>query len=216
MIGVDAGQAVLPQLELPWWNIDTSEWQVARLTATSINIIGTEVALPEVQDTLPATEELPPQQETIVVQSVLWQRISEILAVLWLLTLIGWWWSRRPDKAPREAQEPPLHKKQARHLKSARKGALAGDAAAVKSALLDWARMEWPENAPRSVGELSSRVSSPLAADLRALCSASYGPGERNWDGDALAKSLRSFSTIDDSEPADAGNELPPLFPGSA
>ena len=76
--------------------------------------------------------------------------------------------------------------------------------------------MQWPDNSPRSIGEIANRVSFPLAADLRALCGASYGPVSHNWDGDALAKSLRSFSIIDDEDPADAGDELPPLFPGSA
>ena len=56
---------------------------------------------------------------------------------------------------------PPIHKQQAKFLKAARKAALAGDAATVKSNLLAWGKLQWPENAPRSIGDLATRVSMP-------------------------------------------------------
>ena len=36
MIGVTAGTVVLPPLEVPWWNTQESEWQVARLPERTI------------------------------------------------------------------------------------------------------------------------------------------------------------------------------------
>ena len=110
---------------------------------------------------------------------------------------------------------PPVYKQQAKLLKSARKAALAGDAAGVRGALLDWGRLQWPEGAPRSIGELADRLSSPLADELRLLSSASYGPGGRDWDGAALAKSLRSFSIQPDEKQAAQKELLPPLMPTS-
>ena len=38
MIGIAAGNVELPELQLPWWNIDVGDWQVARLPGTSITI----------------------------------------------------------------------------------------------------------------------------------------------------------------------------------
>ncbi len=130
------------------------------------------------------------------------------------MTLIAWWSSRRPaDNAPKEPEAPPLHKQQAKYLKAARKAALAGEAPGVKSNLLEWAKLQWPDLPPRSIGDVARRVSMPLSTQLETLCSASYGPGERDWDSDALAKSLRSFSVLNDEVEERATDVLPPLSP---
>ena len=90
-----------------------------------------------------------------------------------------------------------------------------GDAAGVRSAVLAWARLQWTTGAPRSVGELAAHVAEPLAMELRRLCDSSYGPGGADWDGEGLAKALRSVSVLteeDDDRPAIG---LPPLMPNS-
>ncbi len=78
--------------------------------------------------------------------------------------------------------------------------------------MLDWAALQWPTDVPRSIGVLATRVSAPLSDELRSLSNASYGPGEPDWDGAALAKAIRSFAVLksDDEEQQDL---LPPLMP---
>ena len=80
--------------------------------------------------------------------------------------------------------------------------------------MLAWGRLQWPDDAPRSVGELAARVSSPLADELADLSSRSYGPAAGDWNGEALAKALRSFAVVD--ETADKTDDgLPPLMPAN-
>jgi hypothetical protein len=118
-----------------------------------------------------------------------------------------------PDKRePREPAPVPLHKRQSKLLKTARKAARAGDGPGVKLAMLEWAALEWPDDAPRSVGGLSQRVSDDLANQLNALSSLSYGPNPGDFDGEALAKAIRSFSVLKDETSEDREN-LPPLMP---
>jgi hypothetical protein len=81
--------------------------------------------------------------------------------------------------------------------------------------MLKWGRIQFPDNAPRSIGVLSERVSSPLADELRKLSGASYGPGERAWDGEALAKSLRSFAVVNAAAQDEAKSPLPTLLPNA-
>ena len=145
--------------------------------------------------------------------SDIWRRVAQALAVLWLLTLGAWWLSTRPKREPREPAPPPLHKQQARHLKAARKAALAGDGAGVRHAMLEWGRLQWPDNTPRSVGALARRVSAPLSDELARLSRAAYGPEGEGWDGQALSKSLRSFAVLDDDSKESASDPLPPLMP---
>jgi len=214
MIGVRAGVVELPKLELPWWNIDQGEWQVASLPSRSLTILPSgETALPPLVEQ--QVEAALDAAETITVESSLWRRISEGLIALWLLTVLVWWWSRRPEKKPRKREPPPIHKQQAKFLKAARRAALAGDDTTVKSALLSWGRLQWPNDWPRSIGDLADRVSDPLATELNTLCSASYGPGGDSWNGEHLAKALRSFSVKSVNEKNAGVDELPPLLPGS-
>ena len=217
LISAHAGEIELPELTLPWWNVDTGEWQIASLPATTLTILpplhGTQQAQPE----LAQTSESEALAETVVVHSQLWRRVSEALLAVWLMTLFIWWRSRRPASHKRtEPQEPPLHKQQARHLKLARKAALSADPVLLKSALLAWGRLQWPEDSPRNIGDLGERVSMPLSLELNKLCSASYGPDAAEWDGEGMAKALRSFSVLNDDEALVAQADLPPLYPESA
>ena len=215
LIGVTSGDVELPTLELPWWNIDAGAWEIASLPGTTLTILPSATAVPP-----PVVSEQPvPQEEgdvgvTQVMQSDFWLMVSEILAVVWVLTLVAWWWSRRtPASDVKEPVAPPIHKQQARFLKAARKAAIAGDAAGIKSAMLEWGRLQWPDDAPRSIGNIATRVSLPLSTQLEALCSASYGAGDKPWDGEALAKAIRSFSVLTNEKPDRPTDTLPPLLP---
>ena len=213
MIGVRAGVIELPELILPWWNIGAGEWQIASLPSRSLTILRSgEAELPPVVE---PQIELPFESDTPPVESNFWRRISEGLIVLWLLTILTWWWSRRPEKKPKEPEPPPIHKQQAKFLKVARKAALVEDEVTVKSALLSWGRLQWPDDWPRSIGDIASRVTGPLSTELDTLCSSSYGPNGESWNGKELAKALRSFAVKNGEEKSTNEFELPPLMPDS-
>jgi hypothetical protein len=216
LIGVAAGAVLLPEVVLPWWNIEVGEWQVARLPERSIRVLPSSDTPPvaATPTTLPAAVEPGLAIGATRVSGLFWRRAAELLAALWLLTVIIWWWTSRPKRRPREPQPVPLHKQQARFLKTARTAALAGDAAEVRTALLQWGRLQWPDDAPRSVGALATRVSAPLAEELTVLSNLSYGPAGGDWSGERLAKALRSFGILADAQAADE-DALPPLMPSA-
>lgn len=218
VIGTAAGEVTLPALELPWWNVETGEWQVARLPERAITVLPTvDLVVPELAGTQQSavTDGVASSQATrVLVDNSWWRRAAELLAVLWVLTLGAWWWSSRPQAKAREPEPVPVYKQQARHLKAARKAAMFGDAAGVRAALLDWGRLQWPEDAPRSIGALARRVSAPLHDELMTLSRLSYGPQGDAWNGEALAKALRSFAVRNDNDET-AREPLPPLMPAS-
>jgi len=214
MIGVLVGDVALPAVDLPWWNIDAGEWQVASLPGSTLRILPSATAAVPPPPPAEPVEEASAPTETQVVYVDFWRYVSAGLGGVWLMTMIAWWWSRRPlSRAPQEPAAPPIHKQQAKVLKAARKAALAGDAAGIKANLLDWGRLQWPDKAPRSIGELATRVSIPLSTQLQSLCSASYGAGGEPWDKEALAKSLRSFSVLSEEQEESPVEILPPLSP---
>lgn len=215
MIGVSAGDIVLPTVDLPWWNIDTGEWQVASLPGSTLQIQPSPNAvIPAPVPVEEPVQEARPAIETQVIYVDFWASVSAGLAGVWLVTLIAWWWSRRPvSRKTREPAPPPVYKQQAKLLMSARKAARSGDASGVKSSLLGWGRLEWPDSAPRSVGEIANRVAIPLSTQLQALCSASYGRRDENWNGEELSKSLRSITVLEENGPERPADILPPLSP---
>ena len=217
MIGVDGGDIELPELQVPWWNIDAGEWRVAKLPARTITVRADatmSVTQPVTESEQPASAEQTPELDLL--PGGFWQRTSQLLAAAWLLTIFGWWWSSRTvdRKRVRRAPElPPVYKRQAKLVKAARKAAAAGDDATLRAALIDWGALQWPENPPRSVGALAERVAAPLSDELRKLSMASYGPAGRDWDKEALAKALRSIVVLRNDGESEGSETLPPLMP---
>jgi hypothetical protein len=224
IIGLAGGEIELPAIEVPWWDLDAGEWKVASLPARTLSIKG--AAMPPQPVELPVTEPEPavtekppagPTEEETVAVVTFWQRAAELLGVLWLLTLAAWWWSTRArprkKRAPREPQATPAHQQQAHILKQARKAAVQSDATEVRHLLLEWSKLQWPDDAPRSIGEFANRVEEPLADELRRLSAVSYGQGERAWEGSGLAKALQSVSLRADDATSGRRDPLPPLMP---
>jgi len=216
MIGISPGKVELPELHLPWWNIDAGEWQIASLPGTTINVLpsANAVAVAPIVTEQPAAQQAADAGGKPVAQSEFWRNVSGLLGGIWLLTVIAWWRSRRPaSRLPKEPAPPPVYKQQAKLLKVARTAANAGDGAAVRAAVLGWGRLEWPQDAPKNIGNLAARVAMPLSTQLESLCRADYGREKTSFDGEALAKSLRNVSVLQEGKAERPTDDLPPLMP---
>ncbi len=217
MIGVRGGPAEIPKLEVPWWDIATGEWRVASLPARTIEIDAPteDVLLPP--PTIPDTTNeagADSAAKSSAVPDGFWKKVSQLIAGIWLLTVVAWWWSSRDQKRePREPEPPPIYQQQAKFIKAAKKAAAANDKSGVRVAIIEWGRLQWPDNAPRSVGDLAERVASPLAEELRSLSASSYSSAAGEWDGGSLAKSLRSISVLIKDSEMTTESPLPPLMP---
>lgn len=217
MIGVRGGLMEVPELKIPWWDIEAREWRVATLPSRTI-----EVQAPEPQAVIPppvaASAVNDKSDETQATPEAapagFWKRVSQLIAAAWLLTLLAWWWSSRErQREPREPEPPPVYKQQAKFVKAARKAAAAGDKAGVRAALIGWARLQWPDDAPRSIGDIARRVAAPLSDELQSLSASSYSDAASEWDGSGLAKAIRSINVVTTDSEATPAEPLPPLMP---
>lgn len=226
IIGLEGGEIELPQVEIPWWDIEAGEWRVATLPPRLLTVQGPKV----VAEIGPAPASTPAEAssepavtaEPAAVMAVtgFWQRAAELFAILWVLTLAAWWWSSRTKprsrRESRQTEEPPAHKQQKQLLKTARMAAAEGDTSGVRTAVLEWGRLQWPDEAPRSIGEIANRVEAPLSEELRGLSSASYGPNGGGFDGEALARALQAPVVRVAGTTEVHGEPLPPLMPSAA
>jgi hypothetical protein len=214
MIGVRGGPVEIPKLEVPWWDIEAGEWRVATLPARTIEVSAVDVPVPP-----PVNEPVSAPVETgeAATESApdgFWKRVAQLIAAAWLLTLFAWWWSSgEQKKEPKEPAPPPIYKQQARFVKAAKKAAAADDKAGVRAAVIEWGRLQWPDDAPRNVGDMAKRVAPPLSDELRALSASSYSNGADEWDGGSLTKALRSINVLIEDNEATTASPLPPLMP---
>ncbi|MCG8370874.1 MAG: hypothetical protein MJA32_10225, partial [Proteobacteria bacterium] len=230
IIGLAAGEPELPAISVPWWDVEAGAWKVASLPARTLTVAGAErqvTSPPPVSGNpveaagrdagVQSDSASAAGSEAVVAVNAFWQRAAELLGVLWLLTVAAWWWSSRSaprrGRTTRAPKEPPVHKQQTRLLKTARSAAAAGDGAGVRRAMLEWGRLQWPQGAPRSIGELAGRVEVPLSDELRKLSAASYGPQGGTFDGDVLARALKSVKVVAAFGDRDIAGILPPLMP---
>ena len=111
--GLAGGEVELPQVEVPWWDVEAAEWKVAVLQAQTLKIEGVEAPVPLETPVVSAQPSEPTEAgpvaspEAAVAAVTFWQRIAEALGLVWLLTLVAWWWSSRSRaRQPRKAREP--------------------------------------------------------------------------------------------------------------
>ena len=113
LIPSEAGQLILPELRLPWWNSKTHQLDWARIPAKTINVLpaqpGSASAPAPVATPTPAAPAAatPLTVQTIEGASPLWQWSTLAFALLWLATLLLWWRQRgtAPVAVP-QAEKP--------------------------------------------------------------------------------------------------------------
>ncbi|MGA7594347.1 MAG: hypothetical protein WCA64_04045, partial [Gallionella sp.] len=124
-----------------------------------------------------------------------WIWVSAALALLWIGTLFGWWYTRRDT---RPAQTEKINKpasaaapSRAGAFKAFKHACLNNDPHAARKYLLAWAAAAWPDNPPAGLNELSRRIGGgALTEALRQLDRACYM--DDSWHGSFLAKLLSS------------------------
>jgi hypothetical protein len=104
--------------------------------------------------------------------------------------------------SPASTTTPRPGKKAA--LRTLREACSSNDRRAAAGALLDLARLEWPEDPPRGLSALAARVRDG-AAEITALDRSLYREPDSTWNGEALARAigagLRRSSSADASDP---------------
>jgi hypothetical protein len=149
-------------------------------------------------------------------QGSLWPWVSGFLALAWLATLALWWRSaaREPRPTPAgaapQAYGKPALRKILRDLGSA---CAVSDAAAARTALLQYAEARFEATPPRSLGALAALLPAALAHEVLALEAHIYGAASGPWSGEALAalrNDLESAAEPPEPPPADP---LLPLYP---
>jgi hypothetical protein len=216
LIPSQAGTLTLPAVEIPWWNTRTDQLEYARLPERTVEVApadGVTVAETPLLETVPVAAGgsligLPGETAPLMYDRR-WQWISAGLGAGWFVTLVLWFWSRRRRSTPREESVRPSRRQLVAAVK---KACSAGDAAAAKDALLNWAAWQWPGSQIRSLGDLAARLDGDLQQCVHDLSQSLYSGTPYSWDGTATWSAFVARRRTPKAQPGTTDPELEPLY----
>lgn len=209
LIASRPGSYTLPALQLNWWDTEHETRREVVLPERTLEILPALAGSPE--PTKPATAkttaapspaptpepfDLPagaPAAGLDVAVHSPWPWISLVVSLLWLGTLLAWWYTRRrsPRSVPGEITPPASTSTipAAQAFKAFLNACQESNPRAARAALLNWAAGVRADKPPQGLKALAHLFNDPGIADaLRQLDRCCYGGGD--WDGTRLARSL--------------------------
>lgn len=161
----DAGEVMLPAVELQWWDTDTQEVKLASLPARTLKVIGAPAG--SAPSTVTDASTPVPGTDIGSTEVIEYRTPPIMLAVLALLVLtnlawLGLWWRQRAHTA--SAEGPTAAAPLSKSYKSLLHACEHGTAPEIRKALLEWAREYWPCERPLTLDDLVARCEDPAHA----------------------------------------------------
>jgi hypothetical protein len=196
LVPTRAGRYTLPEVRIPWWDTEAGVMREAILPARVLEVApgsATAAAPPApvaAADSTATVTAPPPAADAD--GALLWQVIAGVSSTGWLLTL-AWLFSRRSREAgpASPGQSRPGEASAYKRLLAACAG---NNPAAARQTLLEWGTALFPADPPRTLGALQRRLASAeLDGELQRLEQTLYAPAGGNWDGAALAATVKAL-----------------------
>jgi hypothetical protein len=208
-----SGRFTLPAIEIPWWNTATDEQEVARIPERTIEVVSAgNTAATLAPAPVPPAADIPETTRTetaprSAVSSGMWPWISLAFALGWTLTALLWW---RQARGPRR---PPAIARPAARFHDVEKACRKNDAQACKAAVLAWARSQWHETPPTSLGAVAARVDADFGEALNGLNRVLYAPDESEWNGMQFLRAAQQWLKSSRSTAVEQVSAIAPLNP---
>ncbi len=222
IIPTEEGDYTLPAIKIPWWNTDTDKMEIAELPERNIHIDGSTAPVPEnnvtkqqsTTDQAGATDLENNQQNnlapiTLTKEEPHWKWVSLFFFVLWLLTVILFWRSKRNTSAVDTKAEVNISKR--KQLKKIQQACKSNAKKETQQALLDWANSHWPDKTINNLNALKEYSEEDFKLKLDELNNCLYGSSTSQWDGSSFFKSFESQS-FDKKQSKVINGKLEPLY----
>ncbi|MEM7027135.1 MAG: BatD family protein [Pseudomonadota bacterium] len=198
VIPTKEGSFLLPAIQLPWWNTITDKQEIAELPERQIYVkstINTPLASEMIDESNYAASLSDNEVNTTQAptakgkESSIWQWLTFIFSLLWLLTIIAWYKTNKKTYLHQNQYQTSSVKQ----LKQAvLKAAQRNDAKATQMALLEWSRINWPDEKINNLHQLKDKIDIELNKELDKLNASLYGQTETQWDSEKFIKLFNS------------------------
>jgi hypothetical protein len=212
LIPASAGTLTIPEVRVPWWDVERDELRVAVVPARRLTVAAGTGAPGDATlrpDEPPAQAEQaaasaspgpgPGPTRDIGAFDAPWRAVALALLLLWILTMAAWGWRRRQSTLHRPADAPRVTPPSLERIRAA---CTAGDGAGTADALRRW----------RDAPETDAGLREEIDALLQPLDRALYGAAATAPDLAPIQAWLRKGPR----RTAPRGDErgaLPPLHP---
>ena len=182
-----SGQITIPAIELHWFNVETGKEAITSLPAhtlsISMNKTKTSQRAAKVTPSKPSTKPTAHTPEVHENKLGIWLAAS--MAALWIVTLAVWWFYRRKGNPKKAA------------LNELKKACSSNNPTKAQTALLNWAKSQWPESEFLNLNQLDSWLCDPdLKQNIAYLSQALYGQNKpKTWVGEDLWLCVKTFKT---------------------
>jgi hypothetical protein len=213
VIAQRGGDVELPGIELPWWNVNESRWEVARIEPRNV-VVSPSTESPVEPGPAPVApiDEPPP---TVVETGIFWPIVSGFLGAGWLITAILWWHSLRAARSPENRRKQIARSRWSsnrRLIKELRGACRANDADEAQRLVMEWAKLRLPTDAPTTLGALAQRLPERAALAVNDLEACLYGREKRPWNGASLGAALDAIESVATSGRDKRSDALLPLY----
>lgn len=222
IIPTEAGDFVLPAIQIPWWNTETDKLEIAELPERTIHAdASASMPVPtELVNNAQAQNDVEPtnadEKESCInnvaepsADQTPWKWISLFIFILWLFTLFLFWNSKRQPVVSEHKPQGESSRRQ--YLKQLKQACNANDPAATKQALLHWAKVNWPDESINNINSIKIFCDDQLQLKIDELNACLYGSTESQWNGTAFFNSFES-QTFDTKKATEVKGKLEPLY----
>jgi hypothetical protein len=215
------GTHTLPAITIKWWDTKHDAERETTLPAEVIEVMAADSSeappTPPVDSAAPLA--LTPDGSVSEVADAAvrpdapgyWMWLALMATSGWLVTLLAWWRQRRPATVESEPAIAPVTADAL--LQQVGKASKTGDTRQFRSALLHWARRQWPTKPPLQPAEIGRRLGDDALTEALARIDASiYSEQPSSIDMPELYTKLRAAaSRHNTASPPAAADPLPQL-----
>lgn len=225
IIPTQPGEFQLPEIRIPWWNVEKNRQEYAAVPARKISVTsavtGDKSEHHHESEVEASIHDMEMEPVDFVGTSAgdpsdgTWRWIGIGALLAWLLTVALWLLDRRHRGSPENPRrEQSAVDARAGALRNAlRKACGANDAPVARSALLAWARERWPERPFNNLGDVAALAPDDTAKKaIVALDGALYAGKPVPWNGTDFAAKVEPMFAKKRGGVA-SEQALPPLYP---
>jgi len=216
LIATSGGSYTIPEIAIPWWNLETEQLEYARIPSRTIDVEGgtdtgsevEEEAKPESTETAEVAVAAPPRA------SLFWIWLSVFLAAGWILSSLAWWLTRKASMQRVSGGEKTVEISLSKATRRLRQACAGNNAMDARDAMLSWANALKPERRFTNLNQIARFFGEPLKQNIDALNQSLYSQAAGAWNGENLWSSCEQLlSILEPGRHEETSTGLMPLNP---
>ena len=190
-----AGTYHLPEIVIPWWNVNTQALEKATIPAAALTA---SAAIAELQEQPVITANISENKDAEVAPVLTeqsdnhWILLTTLLACGWLATTLYFLFRRQKKQV--EQTDNNRQQKQHSILKTLKRACKNNDALAAKDALIRWGQQNYQVS---SLGKIGLFCDQKLANEIQKLNSYLYSKSETTWNAEKLLLEFEKYQSKD-------------------